>query len=61
MTILGIVALLVLVVLGIMVLRVKGDPSEKASVRKYLAESKGTKAASDPPATPGGDSTSDRR
>ena len=40
MAILGTIALIVLVVLGIMVLRVKSDPMEKESVRKYLAESK---------------------
>jgi len=39
MTILGILALIVLVVLGILVLRVKSDPTEKDSVRKYLADS----------------------
>jgi hypothetical protein len=46
MTILGIVALIVLIVLGIMVLRVKSDPMENESVRKYLANCK----ASDKPA-----------
>ncbi|HST09808.1 MAG TPA: hypothetical protein VLL05_05500 [Terriglobales bacterium] len=38
MTLLGIIALIVLVIAGLMVLRVKSDPSE--AVRKYVAESK---------------------
>lgn len=48
MTILGIVALIAVVVLGLLVLRVKSDPMEKDSVRKYLAEAKpaDTKSAS---------------
>ena len=40
MTILGTIALIALVILSVMVLRVKSDPLEKKSVRKYLAESK---------------------
>jgi len=40
MAILGTIALIALVILSIMVLRVKSDPMEKKSVRKYLAESK---------------------
>ena len=40
MTILGIVALIALVVLGVMVLRVKSDPLENESIRNALAESK---------------------
>jgi len=51
MTILGTIALIVLVVLGVMVLRVKGDPMEKESVRKYLADARRTETA---PATPKG-------
>jgi hypothetical protein len=45
MTILGTIALIVLVVLGVMVLRVKSDPLEKESVRKVLAEAKRGKSA----------------
>jgi len=48
MTILGIIALIVLVIAGILVLRVKSDPLENESVRKVLAESRG-KAADAPP------------
>jgi uncharacterized membrane-anchored protein YhcB (DUF1043 family) len=40
MTILGIIALIVLIVLGVLVLRVKSDPMENESVRKYLADQK---------------------
>ncbi|MGC2196382.1 MAG: hypothetical protein WA628_17045 [Terriglobales bacterium] len=40
MIILGTIALIVLVLLGIMVLRVKSDPMEKESVRKILADAK---------------------
>jgi len=38
MTLLGIVALIVLVIAGLMVLRVKSDPMENESVRDYLAD-----------------------
>jgi hypothetical protein len=37
MTILGTVALIVLVILGVMVLRTKSDPMENESIRKALA------------------------
>jgi hypothetical protein len=47
MTILGIIALIVLVIAGIMVLRVKSDPLEKESVREFLSDSKD--AAGAPP------------
>ena len=40
MTILGTVALIVLVILSIMVLRVKSDPMENKSIRKILADFK---------------------
>jgi hypothetical protein len=40
MTILGIVALIVLVILGVMVLRVKSDPGENESLQKLLSRSK---------------------
>ena len=40
MTIVGIIAIIAVVVLGVMVLRVKSDPTEKAAVRKILAEGK---------------------
>jgi hypothetical protein len=39
-TILGIVALIVLVIAGLMVLRIKSDPLEKESVRAFLSEDK---------------------
>ena len=39
MSILGITALILVVVLGLLVLRVKSDPMDKDSVRKYLADS----------------------
>ena len=40
MTLLGTIALILLIVLGVMVLRVKSNPMENESVRKYLADSK---------------------
>jgi hypothetical protein len=40
MTILGIVAIIAVVVLGLIVLRVKSDPMEKESVRKILSDAK---------------------
>ena len=40
MTAVGVVALIVLVVLGVLVLRIKSDPLEKESVRQYLADAK---------------------
>jgi hypothetical protein len=40
MTILGTIALIALVILSVTVLRVKSDPMEKKSIRKYLADSK---------------------
>jgi hypothetical protein len=40
MTILGTLALIALVILSILVLRVKSDPMENKSVRKYLADYK---------------------
>ena len=48
MTILGTIALIALVILSVMVLRVKSDPMEKKSIRKYLGESK----PSDKPRSP---------
>jgi hypothetical protein len=45
MTVVGVVALIVLVVLGILVLRVKSDPLEKESVRQYLADAKASDSA----------------
>jgi hypothetical protein len=49
MTILGIIALIVLVIAGLMVLRIKSDPMEKESVREYLSDSKPKPEASVPP------------
>ena len=39
MTLLGIIALIVLVIAGLMVLRVQSDPLEKESVREFLSQS----------------------
>jgi hypothetical protein len=41
MTIFGTIALVALVILGVLVLRIKSDPMEKESVRKYIADAKG--------------------
>jgi ABC-type transporter Mla subunit MlaD len=38
MTIFGTIALVALVILGVLVLRIKSDPMEKESVRKYFAD-----------------------
>ena len=38
MTLLGIIALIVLVITGLMVLRVNSDPMEKKSVREFLSD-----------------------
>ena len=40
MTILGIIAIIAVIVLGLIVLRVKSDPMEKESVRKILSDAK---------------------
>jgi hypothetical protein len=40
MTILGIIALIALVILSVMVLRVKSDPTEDRSIQKHLADFK---------------------
>lgn len=55
MTIAGTIALVALIVLGILVLRVKSDPMENRSVRKFLAEEKGS--APPAPASPRPDCT----
>jgi uncharacterized membrane-anchored protein YhcB (DUF1043 family) len=55
MTILGIVALVAIVIIGVMVLRVKSDPMEKESVRRVLEEEK-AKSARPPASSPQGDS-----
>ena len=49
MTLIGIIALIVLVVAGIMVLRVKSDPMEKESVREFLSDAKPKQDAPAPP------------
>jgi hypothetical protein len=51
----GTIALVALIVLGILVLRVKSDPMENKSVRKFLADEKG--CAPPAPASPHPDST----
>ena len=51
MTILGIIALIVLVIAGLMVLRVKSDPRDKESVREFLSEGKEKPEAPSPPKT----------
>jgi len=38
MTLLGIIALIVLVIAGLLVLRVNSDPMEKESVREFLSD-----------------------
>jgi hypothetical protein len=48
MTILGVVALIALVVLGVMVLRVKSDPMENELIRKTLADAKRTTGENPP-------------
>ena len=40
MTLIGIIALIVLAIAGLMVLRVKSDPRDKESVREFLSEDK---------------------
>jgi hypothetical protein len=40
MTILGTIALIALVILSVMVLRVKSDPMDNKSIRKYLVDFK---------------------
>ena len=49
MTILGIIALIVLVIAGLMVLRIKSDPMEKESIREFLSDGKPKQDASVPP------------
>jgi hypothetical protein len=49
MILLGIIALIVLVIAGLMVLRVKSDPMEKESVRKFLSDEKQKQDAAEPP------------
>jgi len=49
MTYLGIIALIVLVIAGLMVLRVKSDPREKDSVRAFLSEDKEKSETPAPP------------
>jgi hypothetical protein len=49
MTFLGIIALIVLVIAGLMVLRVKSDPMEKESVREFFSDGKPKQDAPAPP------------
>ena len=49
MTLLGIIALIVLVVAGLMVLRVKSDPRDKKSIRAILSGDKEKSETSAPP------------
>jgi hypothetical protein len=49
LTFLGIIALILLVIAGLMVLRVKSDPMEKDSVRELLLENKDKPEAPVPP------------
>ena len=48
MTFLGIIALIVLVIAGLMVLRGKSDPMEKESVREFLSNGKPKQDAPNP-------------
>jgi hypothetical protein len=59
MTILGIIALIALVVLGLMVLRVKSDPMENELVRKALRDS-GRTTVESPNSSPSPNSTPPR-
>ena len=58
MVILGITALIVLVVFGVLVLRVKSDPLENKAIQQALADSKRTTSAVSPAPAPDSDSTS---
>jgi hypothetical protein len=49
MTFIGIIALVVLVIAGLMVLRVKSDPREKESVRAFLSEDEQKSETPTPP------------
>jgi hypothetical protein len=49
MTLIGIIALIVLVIAGLTVLRVKSDPREKESVRAFLSEDKQKSETPAPP------------
>jgi len=55
MAIAGTIALVALIVLGVLVLRVKSDPMENKSVRKYLADENGSAPLA--PASPRSDAT----
>ena len=57
MTILGIVAIIAVIVMGLLVLRVKSDPMEKESVRRVLEEER-AKLAGPPASSPETDSKS---
>jgi hypothetical protein len=48
----GIIALIVLVIAGLMVLRIKSDPREKESVREFLSEDKEKPETPPPPKNP---------
>jgi len=58
MTILAITALIVLIVSGVMVLRLKGDPMENKAIKKVLADSEGPTATVSPVSSPGSNSKS---
>jgi hypothetical protein len=49
MTILGIIALILLVIAGVTVLRIKSDPMERDSVRQFLSDDKNRPEIPAPP------------
>jgi len=57
MAILGTIALIALVILGIMVLRVKSDPLEKESIRQSLADARRISSGPSPDASQDANST----
>jgi uncharacterized membrane-anchored protein YhcB (DUF1043 family) len=57
MAILGTIALIVVVILGILVLRVKSDPMENEAVKKALADSTRATTAVSPDSPQASDST----
>jgi len=56
MTILAIAALIVLIVSGVMVLRLKSDPMENKAIKKVLADSERPTATVSPVSSPGSNS-----
>jgi hypothetical protein len=57
MTILAIAALVILIVSGVLVLRLKSDPMENKAIKKALADSNRATTAVPPVSPPASDST----